>query len=59
MPNFAFTEFSEVRYAQATKSNGKDTPFEGCAIPHNLGTLPPNKSGQRPRTASRREKVGT
>jgi hypothetical protein len=25
--NFAFTEFSEVRYELATPSNGKDTPF--------------------------------
>src|SRR5215211_7032757 len=50
---FALTEFYEVRYALATPSNSKDTTFGGCAIPHNLGTLPPNR-GQRPRTASRR-----
>src|SRR5215211_8919228 len=50
---FALTEFYEVRYALATPSNSKDTTFGGCAIPHNLGTLPP-KSRQRRRTASRR-----
>src|SRR5829696_3888162 len=51
--NFAFWGFSDLRYALATPSNSKDTTFGGCAIPHNLGTLPPNR-GQRPRTASRR-----
>ena len=56
--NFAMTEVSEVRYPQATPSDSKDTLFGRCAMPYNLGRVPP-KSRQRPRTASRTEKVGT
>jgi hypothetical protein len=53
LTNFVITEFYEVRYELATPSNGKDTPFEGCARTHDLGTVSP-KSGQRLGTASRR-----
>ena len=52
--NFALTAFSEVRHTLVTPSNSKDTLFGRCAIPYYLGTLPPNKSRQRPRTAPRR-----
>src|SRR5215203_6360720 len=33
----SYTEFYEVRHTLATTSNGKDTPFGGCARRHDLG----------------------
>jgi hypothetical protein len=39
--------FWEDRHPQALPGYGKDTPFGGCAETHDLGTVPPKKSGQR------------
>src|SRR5215212_10332343 len=52
--NFRFTAFSEVRHALATPSNGKYTTFAGCARSYKSATVPPNNSGQRLRSTTRR-----
>jgi len=56
--NFAMTAVSEVRYPQATPSNSKDTLFERCAIPYNLGRVPPKRAGRGPEPPPA-QKVGT